>query len=84
MRQIKRPEKPIVNKCEHRIRHQDDRKIGKERLVKCKQSASRFSYFDGKDNIHLCAIHAEEYRSLNLTVVENGNTGRICQRLEIS
>lgn len=79
MRQIKRPEKPIINKCEHRIRHQDDRKIGKERRVKCKQPATRFSYFDGKDNICLCAAHAEEYRSLNLTVVENDNRNTVCQ-----
>lgn len=59
--------------CEHRIAKRNKLGLGKVRYLTCKQDAPRFSYFDGRDTIALCAKCAEEFRTLNLTVREITN-----------
>lgn len=56
--------------CDHRIIHNDHKKIGKITRRKCKKDAPQFYYFNGKDTINLCAEHAKEYETLHLTVKE--------------
>lgn len=59
--------------CEHRLPKGNKLGLGKVRYLLCKKDAPRFYYFNGRDTISLCAICAEDFRNLNLTVQEIKN-----------
>ena len=43
---------------------------GKIRYTLCRKKAERFSYFNGRDTLDLCAEHAHAYREQGLSVKE--------------